>query len=634
MRKIIFAAVTLMGFLKSWAGDVQYPVAAIPEALMKDANVVKRTEDITFEIVSTDKTILHYKYALTILNEAGDAYAGFVEWYDKLRKIQTIEGSLYDASGRLLKKVKDRDIQDLSAVDDISLIDDNRKKVHHFYYKVYPYTVVYEAQVQFNNTFNFPSWIPQEYQHQSVEKSSYTLICPDDYSIRYRMFNYKGEPAQATVKGKKTFHWETGILPAIEREYSGPRWHEMTTMVLLAPTVFEIEGYKGTMNSWQEFGKFIYALKQNRDALPDPVKEKVVQLTAGVKSDAEKVKLLYLFLQQNTRYISIQLGLGGWQPFDASYVSQKGYGDCKALSNYMYSLLKAAGIKSYYALIHAGEGEQYITEDFPSNQFNHALLCVPTGKDTLWLECTDQTKPAGYMGLFTGNRKALLIDESGGILVNTPAYTLKENTQTRSVKGKLDGEGNLHLKSVTTYKAAQQDQLYAMINYLSSDKVKEILNKELDFSTYSITNFAYKQNKERVPEVAEELEITVAGFGTISGKRLFITPNILNRSTTKLMLEERKYSIEFNLEYKDVDSVEIEVPAGYELESLPQQVRIKNGFGSYSATTTYANNKIVYVRTREQYAGHFQPTVYADLVKYYEAIYKGDRNRLVLKKGE
>jgi hypothetical protein len=615
------------------ASDAPYAVSLIPESLKKDAHLVKRMEDIRFTIISTSQSLLRYKYALTILNENGDPYAGLTEYYDKLRQVSSIEGNLYDAEGKLIRRLKSKEVLDLSAVDDVSLIDDNRRKVHHFYHKVYPYTVEYEVEVKYNNTFSIPSWFPQEHEQQGVEQSTYTLITPRDYTVRYRMHNYKGEPAQTTDKDRKVYTWQVKGLTPIKREFAAPRWHELTTVVSMAPTEFEIEGYKGNMATWKDFGLFMTTLKKDRDQLPEAVKQTVQKLTAGLKDDREKVKVLYHYLQQNTRYISIQLGLGGWQPFPAAYVAQKGYGDCKALSNYMYSLLKEADIRSSYALIKAGSGDDMVMHDFPSNQFNHAILCVPMQKDTIWLECTDQSVPAGYMGAFTGNRKALLIDESGGTVVSTVRYGLNENTQKRTISAVLDERGTLQAKVITNYKAIQQDYLSGMVEHLSGDKVKEVLNEELGLSSYQVNSFKYNQKKEAVPEIDEELDLMVNNFATVSGKRMFITPNLLNKASTKLTEDtSRKYGLEFRLEYRDVDTVMINIPTGYKVESIAQDVNLKTKFGSYSASMKFADNKITYIRTREQYAGKYVVKDYSELVKYFNAIYKADRNRIVLVK--
>jgi len=617
----------------AFAQNEQYAVSKIDTALLKNAHVVKRMENIRFEIESTKEAVLNYTYAFTILNENGDAYAGFSEWYDKLREIVSIEGSLYDANGKQIKKLKSKDIQDLSAVGDISLIDDNRQKVHNFYHRVYPYTIEYEVKVRYNNTFHFPGWITQEGEHLSVERSSYTLICPKDYTFRFRAANYKGDPAESAEKNKKSFTWQVKNLAAITKEPYAPRWQEITTMLSVAPTEFEIQGYKGNMSSWKEFGKFLFALTKNRDVLPEDLKQKLHTLTVDQSSKKEKVKALYQFLQQNTRYISIQLGLGGWQPFEASYVAKKGYGDCKALSNYMYSLLKEVNIPSYYAVIKAGAGDHYMMEDFPSNQFNHAILCVPLEKDTMWLECTSQITPAGYMGDFTGNRKALLIDENGGILVNTARYGLNDNIQLRTIKASVENDGGMDITAHTNYHSLQQDGLHQMINGLTKEKLKEVLQEELEFSTYHIKDFKYNEKKGEHPEINEELNIYVADYVTITGKRLFITPNLMNRAQTKLSMDkERKFDISFYFEYQDIDSVQIEIPAGYELEAMPQTLTIKNKFGSYTSNFKLAGNVLHYVRIREQYAGKFPAKDYGELVKYFDAIYKADRSRVVLVK--
>ena len=633
MRKILLFAVAAFCWHISQAADIRYPVSAIPDSLLKNANVVKRMEQVQFEVARTDLSFYTQKYAITILNEKGDDYAGFAEEYDKLMKITSIEGVLYDGTGREIRRLKAKDVMDLSAVSNSSLMDDNRQKVHNFYYKVYPYTVEYEVVFQLNNTFYFPGWVPQPYSLLSVQQSSYMFVCPQDYEVRYRMFNYKGKPVESVDRQRKVYTWEIKNVPAIQSEYAGPRWHELTTMVRVAPTDFEIEGYKGKMNSWKDFGKFIYALKKDRDQLPDALKAKVQQLTAGLSTDREKAIALYHFLQQNTRYISIQLGLGGWQPFEASYVAEKGYGDCKALSNYMFSLLKAANIRSLYTLIKAGDRDYFLIEDFPSNQFNHVILCVPLQKDTLWLECTDQTKPAGYMGDFTGNRKALLVDEDGGVLVTTPRYSIQENLQLRQIQGTVSEEGTLQLKANTAYKAMQQDDLFMMISALSQDKVKEVLNSELAFSTYNINSFKYAPQKEAIPVVHEDLDITVQNFATISGKRMFLTPNVMNRSSFQLTPDStRKYDIVMNFAYRDVDSATFEVPDGYVAESLPKDVTIRNSFGSYQASVKIEGRLLKYLRVREQFAGRYPAKDYAELVKYYDAINKADRARVVLKK--
>jgi hypothetical protein len=389
------------------------------------------------------------------------------------------------------------------------------------------------------------------------------------------------------------------------------------------------------MSSWSDFGKFVYALKQGRDVLPDNIKQQVHQLTDGESDAKKKIAILYQYLQKNTRYISIQLGIGGWRPFDAKFVATKAYGDCKALTNYMFSMLKEAGISSSYALIRAGANAGYITDDFPSQQFNHVILCVPGVKDTTWLECTSQTLPAGYLSDFTCNRYALLVDENGGLLVRTPVYGLKENQQQRKIKAVLDNAGTLTVNAVTRYSGLQQDDIHGLINNLSKDKVKEHLQEQLDFATYDISNFAYSEEKTSLPVISESLDITASNYATITGKRLFIVPNVMTRSSGKLAAdEERKYDLVFNIDYKDVDSVEIIIPEGYAAELIPQDVAVTTKFGKYNCAVKFSGNKLFYYRSIERYADRYPAKEYSDLVKFYETIYKADRNRVVLVKEE
>jgi hypothetical protein len=635
VRRAAFATLIFLCSVAALANNGDFAVSKISPALLKNANAVLRVEELRFDINSIRETITRNRYVVTILNEAGDRWAEFAEYYNTHREIASVEGILYDANGKQLKKIRKKDIEDVSGVSDINLIDDNRLKRHNFYYKVYPYTVEYSFEIIQKATLFFPMWAPQGGEFISVEKSSMTVVCNADYKFRYRSFLYTGEPAVTSDKNKRISTWSATDMPAIVREQYSPLWHELTTVVILGPTEFQMDFYKGNMASWQDFGKFVHALKEGRDELPENVKQTVRELTASVADTKDKIARLYKYMQKQTRYIGIQLGIGGWQPFDAKFVAAKGYGDCKALTNYMYSLLKEAGIPSYYALIRAGKNATYITDDFPSQQFNHVILCIPLQKDTVWLECTSQTMAAGYLGDFTADRYALLVDENGGKLTRTPKYGLKENLQIRNIKSKIDETGTLWASTQTRYEGLQQDDLHGLINNLSKDKVKEYLHEELDFPTYDITTFSYKEDNSSLPAIDESLEIVVSNYASVTGKRLFVTPNIMTKSYRKLAdAEKRKTDILLNLEYRDVDTVEIELPGGYELESIPKSVSISSQFGQYSSTLKLAGNKLMYYRSIEQYSGRFPASQYADLVRYYDAVYKADRNKVVLVKNE
>ncbi|MEO7924416.1 MAG: DUF3857 domain-containing protein [Chitinophagaceae bacterium] len=636
MRKAFFALFLLFFSLPLWAIEGIYDVARIAPSLRVNAHAVKRMERISFEVISTGEAILKRKYAITILDENAEDQAGFAEYYDKLHEIRNIEGTLFDASGKELKKLKNKQVIDITGMDDNNLVDDNRRKLHHFFYKVYPYTVEYEVEIKYNGTLFFPVWIPREDENFSVEQSAISVIFPAGYALRYKAFNYSGEPVTGVAeKGKKTLTWEVKELPAIEDEFASPNWYELNTVVFFGPTEFSIENYTGNMNSWKDFGKFVYSLKAGRDQLPTNTRETVHRIADGIVDPKVKIARLYEYMQKNTRYISIQLGIGGWQPYDATYVATKSYGDCKALTNYMFSILKEAGIRSAYTLVKAGTKASDVIVDFPSQQFNHVILCVPLAADTVWLECTSQTLPAGYLGEFTSDRYALVINEDGGTLVRTPKYGLKENLEIRHIQASLDEEATLNVKAVTTYGGLQQDRYHQVITGLSKDKLKEFLHEELDFPTYDIKNFNYRETGSTLPVIEETLDILVSNYATITGKRLFIIPNIMTRTHRKLPADiTRKFDLELGFEFQDIDTVEINLPAGYTPESMPQDIAVSSKFGKYQCSVKFKADKLSYYRSIEHYSGRFPSSDYGALVKFYDTIYKADRNKVVLVKAE
>ncbi len=628
MKKLLIIA--LIAPLFSIAQN--YAVSLIPDSLKNGCDAVKRFEELHVIIKSPSKAIIKHKYAITILNKDGDEYAAYANNYDKLIDLSDISGALFDENGKKLKSVKKRDIADVSVDDGYSLALDGREKKHDFYFRQYPYTVEYEDEQSLDGIYFLPYWQPVENEKIAVQQSTFIVETPDGYQLRYKQNNYNAQPTIVNNNGT-AYTWVVNNLKGFKYEPLQPPFQEITTAVFLGASDFSFGGYSGNMNTWADLGKFQQQLNNGRDELPDNIKQDVQRLTASITDVREKVRILYEYLQSNTRYISIQLGIGGWQPFDAKYVATKKYGDCKALSNFMVSLLKQAGIKANYVLINAGNGRKGLNEDFPAPYFNHVIACVPMAKDTIWLECTSATTPAGYMGSFTGNRKALLIGDDGGHVVNTPLYTAEDNKQLRKTDALVDAEGNLTADVNTHFSGIQQETQHSLIHDANKEQRDKYLNSVLNLPTYTIDKYDYKEDKKTLPTVDEYLHVLAPNYASVSGKRLFIQADVFNKSTTKFNTDNpRKFDLLFRSAYKDIDTINITIPQGYTAENIPPATDIKNKFGSYSISYKVEVNKIFVLRVNQRNIGRYPPSDFAEFAKFYEDIYKADRSKIVFVK--
>src|ERR1700761_4844233 len=266
-----------------------------------------------------------------------------------------------------------------------------------------------------------------------------------------------------------------------------------------------MQGYAGEISTWQAYGKWQRALNFDVCSLTPEREAEIKKMTDTIRSDKDKAKFLYKYLQQNMRYVSVQLGIGGLKPFSATFVDQKKYGDCKALSNYMGALLKAVHIPSCYAIINAEPNQEPAELSFPSNPFNHVILCVPFKGDTTWLECTSSTQPFGKLGAFTENRRALIITDDGGKLVNTPRSTMQDNQFTSEAHIVLDADGGAKA-TVKILATGEYRSDYIGLAYLKTDEQKEALLRTLNIKQPIAFNFKPAEDKNGTKEVDINLE--------------------------------------------------------------------------------------------------------------------------------
>ena len=174
----------------------------------------------------------------------------------------------------------------------------------------------------------------------------------------------------------------------------------------------------------------------------------------------------------------------------------------------------------------------YDAEGSIIKKLNHAVVAVPNGADTLWLECTNQTNPFGYQGLFTGDRKALLITENGATIVNTTRYPAEINIQSTSANVSVEISGDAKASFETTFSGFQYENgsLDVLITRQFDDK-KKWLQRNLGIPSFDINSFTMKNIKNKIPVAVVKADLTMNRYATVSGKRIFLMANLMNRST-------------------------------------------------------------------------------------------------------
>ena len=626
MKTVLYIVLCFFTLAATSKDSPKYPVSAILVNLKEGMYAIVREDFSRFQILAINKSRYYVHKVITILNEKGKMFASEAIGYDKMEKVITISAYVYDAEGGLIKKLKNNEIVDRSNYD--GLFSDNRVKLLDLSQSTYPYTVEFEYETESRYLYGIPSFQYYLDDEVSIQKKTYEVQFPSNLKPRYKL-NHVTEPKKEVGGETEKLIWSIdNFKPEKFESYTSSK---QRPSAMLAPTEFEYDGYKGSMQTWDNLGRWMSLINEGRGTLTDQTKLKVKEITRNLPTVESKIKAIYEYLQNRTRYVSIQLGIGGLQTFPASTVEENGYGDCKALSNYTIALLREIDIKGYYTVIQAGASAAELEKDFPSHQFNHVIVSVPNGKDTLWLECTSQTNPFGYTGDFTGDRWALMVTEGGGKLVRTPKLKTEQNTQIQKATVYLDNVGNAKAKVTTAYSGLQYENNGLSFRVTGQpDDQKKWLQENISVPSFEIGTFSFTNKKDKVPTAIVNVDLTLNRYASVSGKRIFLTPNLLNRFTSiPPKNENRKNPILRKSSYLDIDSITFYIPEEIYPEFVPQPIKISNQYGEYESTVKFDQGKLLYVRKLKMKPGEFPASSYNEMVDFYKSINKADNIKLV-----
>jgi len=604
-------------------------VSSISEKLKRKANAVVRFDDTKVILKAYDEYEEISSSAITVFSEEESGLLRFRAFYKEgSEKISEIALSYYNKDGELMKKVKSKDIEDQLASSASELVGDNRLKTYRYVPTQYPVTIVARYKKTSRNTMFLPTWFPILDYNISVQNSSYKLENTSSLPLRWSPRNFQNyKNINAT---DLSFYIEDQA--AVESESYSPSLYEVFPIVYVIPEKYSYEGNSGSHRNWLEFGsnKYRQFLSDKNNLNAQRTKKDLESKINTNVEIRELIKALFNFVQEQTRYILITLGDGGYAPLTAQKVHDVKYGDCKALSFYLKSLLELYGISSNYVQIHADSDIPLdLYEDFahpaPSN---HIILNVPMEEDTIWLDCTSHDNPFNYLGSFTDDRLGLEVTPEGGRLVRTPSYSINENVQMLTgeitidkygqIESKIDrvGSGLFYEDGIGLSKLSQKEKMEYLTTYLFKkfNRLK-IISNDLSLNEADIT---YK----------ESYDFTASDYATVSGDYMLLDYKYLSLPIVELTTNKgRVNDIFFPRDHRYVQTMKYNLPAGYSL-NVPAAVTISDVYGSYNRVVEKSNDgSYVITRTYEQFKGRYPSEDYTKIKYFFDLVRRAEEDK-------
>ena len=586
--------------------------------------------------------------AYKILRVGGKDFGVAEAYFDAETKILNMHGWCIPASGKDYEvKEKDAVESSLPGVANGELISDVRAKLLPIPASDPGNIVGYEIEQEerpfvYQELWSFQKQVP-------VRETRFTLQLPPGWEYKATWLNYS--EVKPTGSGNQ-WQWVLTDVKALRPELDMPPLRGLEGQLLISLLPPGGSDKKGFEN-WAEMGRWESNLTQGRRDLSPELQQKVAELTAGKATPLAKMQALAGYVQQDIRYVAIELGIGGLQPHPAKEIYSHHYGDCKDKATLLSAMLKEVGVDSYYLSINTTRGA--ITAQTPPQMywFDHEILGVrlpedvkdaslvaiyqhPTLGRVLIFDPTDELTPFGYLRGALQANYGLLVTPDGGDLIQLPQLAPASNGVHRAGKLKLSADGTLS-GDVTEIRLGDYgaQQRYALRTATKqADLIKPIetlLSHSL--STFQITNATVANLKQTELPFQYKYTFTAPNYAKSAGNLLLVRPHVIGQAGTDLLekKEPRKFPVEFEGPEKDESTYEIALPAGYEVDDLPAAADADYSFGSYHSKIVTEGNVLKYMRTYEIKQLSVPVSQAEELKKFFRIIGNDERGTAVLK---
>ncbi|MCO6148530.1 transglutaminase family protein [Flavobacterium sp. NRK1] len=475
--------------------------------------------------------------------------------------------------------------------------NDYRVKYMNVDFPVQGYTYNYELTKNYKDVKYFTTL----YFHDTYPtlKKEFTIVVPDWLEIEIKEFNFQGFDIKKTqktdAKSKSTIYTYTlENTDAIAKDDNAPGMSYYYPHLLVIAKSYTRNNTKTTLfNSTADLYKWYKSLVDSMDENPSALKDKVNELTANAKTDEEKIKNIYYWVQDNIRYIAFEDGLAGFKPDASQNVFQKRYGDCKGMANLTRQMLKEAGFDARLTWI----GTKHIAYNYsiPSLVVDNHMICTlfKDGKK-YFLDGTEKYNSFGEYADRIQGKEVMIEDGDKFIIEKVPVLTASANKEIYTSTFHVEDEALVGKVSGNMKGESRASFLYGY-NNIRKDKKENALQYYISRGdkNFSVSNIITSDLTDRDKTLTMEYNANLKNRVSSFDNEMYVDLDYMEEFSN-LDFKERKRDYEFSFK-KDYESViTLEIPAGYKVSRLPESYTAKNDAYSMNISYEQKGNTIVY----------------------------------------
>lgn len=627
--------------LNIFAADIEWKPITPAELEMKASQVEPNAdaEAIFWEVRLDDKKSgkLSYNHyvRVKILTERGrEKYSKFDIPFTDGKKVEDVAARVIKPDGSII----------LLSPNDIferEIIKSKKLKVKAKSFAIPAIEIGVIVEYQYKETFKNDSLDNERLPLQRdipIQRLTYYIRPYNKLQVNFKNYNTHGVSFSAD---KDNFYvGSVKNIPSFKEEPQMPPDNESRPWLLL-----QYGGFNSAF-SWAMFNTQIRLYFQDAVKTTKEIQKKADELTAGIASDEEKLRRIYDFTQKNIKNITFDNSLTAEQRENiklknANETLKTGIGNSQYVDLLFASLAKAAGIPPH--LVFAGDRSQifFHPDKYTVPSYIHPC-CIAFQVDGKWKFYNPGTPylPAGSL-IWYEETVGMVAGETRWLWQDIP-FTKPENSLGKRIgKFKLleDGtlEGNVRIEYSGQRAIVRRKDYYLA----SADKRENEVKSEVKdrISQAEVSNAVMENIEDNSKPLIYSYQVKIPNYAQKTGKRLFLQPGFFEYGEKpRFNSSTRIHPIYFEYGWSDLDTVEIELPSNYDIESsdapLPVSDPGKVGVLNIKITPNESKTALKYERSF-QFGNNnnllFQTKFYQNLKKIFDDFYKADTHTITLR---